>query len=469
MPRSFFFALRPARLRMKSSALLLLASVALAASAARGAAPAPAPLPDPLDLKGAIIYALDHNFPILQAREQIRQQEGVVMQVQAPGIPNLSANGNYQRNAASTNPGFLSSTSNWSAELRVTQTLFAGGGIHASVRNARLVREAALAALQATIDAALLDVRTKFYSVLLAREKVRVQEENIHLFQGQLKDSQNQFHAGTVSNFELLRAQVSLANAQPDLITARNDLRIAIEQLRQSLGVPPARGPGAPAFPQLSGSLEYAPAQYDLDSALVAARTNRPELQQLSKLEEAGEQGVVTARSTYYPNVGLFGGYEWDGEELPSNGFTGIPGLVLPSSYSGHGWLAGVQSNWSIFDGRATAGKVVQAKSQLRQAQLTQSQEGLQIEVDVRQAFSSWEEANELVNATQKTVEQAVEALRLANNRFKAGSATQLDVLTSQVALTQARTNQLQANYNNLVAVAAMRKAIGQSDALVSP
>ena len=50
-----------------------------------------------------------------------------------------------------------------------------------------------------------------------------------------------------------------------------------------------------------------------------------------------------------------------------------------------------------------------------------------------------------------------------------AGSATQLDVLTSQVALTQARTNQLQANYNYLVAAAAMRRSIGLGDAVIGP
>ena len=89
-------------------------------------------------------------------------------------------------------------------------------------------------------------MRTKFYNVLLAREKVKVQEENVALFQRQLQDAQNQFKAGAVSNFEVLRAQVALANAQPDLIAARNNFRIAIEQLRQSLGVQPTPCSAAP-------------------------------------------------------------------------------------------------------------------------------------------------------------------------------------------------------------------------------
>jgi outer membrane protein TolC len=74
------------------------------------------------------------------------------------------------------------------------------------------------------------------------------------------------------------------------------------------------------------------------------------------------------------------------------------------------------------------------------------------------------QEATELAEAAQKVVTQAEEALRLANARYGAGTATQLDVLQARVALTQARTNQLEANYSYNVAVASVRKAIGQGD-----
>ena len=87
----------------------------------------------------------------------------------------------------------------------------------------------------------------------------------------------------------------------------------------------------------------------------------------------------------------------------------------------------------------------------------------------MRQALSSLQEAGELVTASRQTIEQAAEELRLAEAKFHAGSATQLDVLTSQVSLTQAKTDQLTANYNYLVALANVRKAVGLSDALVRP
>jgi outer membrane protein TolC len=127
----------------------------------------------------------------------------------------------------------------------------------------------------------------------------------------------------------------------------------------------------------------------------------------------------------------------------------------------------GLQSNWAIFDGRATAGRVAQAKSVFNQAKLSLADAQLAVEVDVRRAFSQWQQANELVEASQKVVEQATEAVRLANARYNAGTGTQLDVLQAQTDLTTARTNQIQAFYNYNVAVAALRKATGQADEFV--
>ena len=59
--------------------------------------------------------------------------------------------------------------------------------------------------------------------------------------------------------------------------------------------------------------------------------------------------------------------------------------------------------------------------------------------------------------------------MRLADARYGAGTVTQLEVLQARVALTEARTNQLQANYSHNVAVAAVRRAMGHGDAFLAP
>jgi len=433
--------------------LLAIPVLALAAITAMG--DAPAPLPSPLDLRAAIGYSLEHNYAIQQAKEAIRLQEGVIVQVRSQEIPNLGAQGEWERNAAAISSTYPASSSLWAVDLKATQTLFAGGGVMSSIRGAKLTRDAAALDLQTAIDTALLDVRTKFYNVLLDREKIRVEEENVHLYEHQLADTKNQYESGSVSNFEVLRAKVYLANAQPNLITARNDYRIAIEQLRQAMGTP-----SGASFPEVEGDLNFEPATYDPAAALGSAHEHRPELLRLDKVQRAAEEAVTTARSGLYPNLQAFGSYQWDGFSF-ANPLYGSP--------TANGWTVGLQSTWAVFDGRATEGKVRQAKSQLEQARLSRASEELEVDLEVRQALSTLQEAGELVNASRQTIEQAAEALRLADAKFHAGSATQLDVLTSQVALTQAKTDQLTANYNYLVALANVRKAIGFSDALVNP
>ncbi|MEO6994303.1 MAG: TolC family protein [Lacunisphaera sp.] len=410
-------------------------------------------VPDHLDLEYSLAFALDNNFTIRQAKERIRQQEGVVLETKSSEIPNVGATGGYQRNDAEI--GQIGEDKTWAFSITARQLLYAGGGVRAGVRGQELSLDAATLELQAIINDALLDVRTKFYSVILSREKIKVQEQNVELLQRQLQDVKNRFDAGTVSNFEVLRAEVALANAQVPLITARNDYRLSIETLRQALGFVSSSETSVTKVPEFLGNLEFTPTSFDLRSALASAREHRPDLLRLKKLENGAEQGVIQSRAGYYPNLSLYAGYDWN-KGLGSNSFPG----------DRNGWAAGLSSTWNIFDGRATAGKVVQSRSYLEQARLALNETQLSVDVDVRRSISTFQEATELAEASKKVVAQADEAVRLANARYTAGTATQLDVLTSQVDLTTARINQLQAYYSYNIAVATMRKAMGLSDEL---
>ncbi len=421
---------------------------------ALSAQPAPAqPVPDTLDLKTAIGFAIENNFAIRQARERIKQQEGVVVEVSAREIPNVAANAAYQFNDSEIGQSFPPSDHRWQVDVTASQVLYAGGGVRSAVKSAKLVREAAVLDLQTVINDALLQVRTDFFAVLLAREKIKVQESNLELLQSQLKTTTDRFTAGTISSFEKLRAEVAVANAKAPLITARNDYRLAVEALRQALGFATNTSESIHKVPDFTGTLDFTPVNFDLPAAFAAAHAHRPDLTRLERLSEARAESVTTARSTAYPNLSAFGG--WTAR-------TGVAGAAVD------GWLLGVQSQWNIFDGRATAGRVTQARSLLEQTRLTLTEAKLAVEVEVRRAFSQWQQATELAEASQKVVEQAAEAVRLANARYNAGTSTQLDVLQAQVELTTARTNQIQAYYGYNVAVAALRKATGQTDEFVS-
>ncbi len=440
--------MRPSKLLFVVASLL--ASVPVLAQLNDGKPDPDFTVPERLDLNYALAYALDNNFAIRQAKERIRQQEGIVLDVRSNQLPSLTAGAGVQRNSDDVSSNGRNEA--WSVDITARQIIYAGGSVTASIKGQQLALDAAVLALRAVINDALLGVRTQFYTVLLNRERIKVQEQNIELLQRQLQDVKNRYEAGTVSNFEVLRAEVALANAQPALIIARNDYRIAIDELRQAIGYVAASDTNVTKVPDFLGTLEFNPGSFELRSALLTAREERPDLKRLAKLTEASEQNVTASRAGRLPSVSAFGSYDWRQAPLASN------------RSSLDGWTVGVQSSWNIFDGRSTEGRVAQARSVLEQNRLALAEAQLGVEVEVRRASSSFQESTELAEASKRVVEQAEEAVRLANARYSAGTATQLDVLTSQVDLTTARLNQLQAYYRYNIAVASVRNAMGLSD-----
>lgn len=446
-------------------ALFSIAAVAVAPwAAAVPPLPTSPDVPDQLDLPTAVRYALDNNYAIRQARERLREQEGLILEVRGSILPNVSLFSNYSRSdeELSSDVGPIGTAPDgdqqyWSFSLEARQLLYSGGGARAAVDAQRLVREASLLELQSIINDQLLQVRSKFYEILLRREQIQVQEQNVRLLEEQLQTARNRFEAGSVSNFDVLRAEVELANAQPALIRARNGFRIAVEELRQLIGYDNRDDQNVNRVPEFVGELTVQPVSYDIADALRTAREQRPELQRLDRVQAAREAGVEIARSGYKPDLSLVAGYQ-----LRKHNFSERFGDSLD------GWTVGVESNWPIWDGGATRGRVMRAASQLEQARLQRAEAMLIVDVEVRRALSSLQEATELAAAAGRTVDQAEEALRLANARYAAGSATQLDVLAAQVSLTQARDNQLEASFSYNTAVAAVRRALGQTDALVA-
>jgi outer membrane protein len=449
------------RRRLVLLALLLSGGVAQSESTAASTEA----LPANIDLPEAIRFALEHNFAIRQARERIRAQEGVVTTVSAAGLPVVSATGQFQRSDIPTLqfpsgssgglPVIVSVGKYWRLTLGFRQTLYAGGDVRAAKRGATLTRDAAVHDLQAVINGTLLEVKTRYYDVLLAREQIQVQEQNLLVLEGELRDAKIRHQAGTVSNFDPLRAEVAVANARVPLITARNDHRLAVEELRRVLGSAPAAAKdGTPLG--VVGELGYEPVSIDLRAALATAHDRRPELLRLRILQEAAAAGEVSARAGYYPSLTLAGS-----EELRK-------GATERFGDSRTGWRLGPQAQWSIA-GRDTAGRVKQAESLSALAKLTEEETGLAVQVEVRRALSSLEAASELVRAAQQSVVQAEEALRIAKVRFDAGAATQLDLLKVQVETTAARTSRINALHAYNVSVAQLNLATGSSKIEFAP
>ena len=410
------------------------------------------PLPQAISLQAAIDYAMEHSFAVLQAKERIQEQYGLHLEVKSGVLPNLSLSSRYSEQNQEL-VGFQGAEDDWSVSIRVRQALYSGGSLKASIRAQGALEDAALYDLQVNIQATIQEVKTRYYDVLLARDTIEVETQNIELLNEQLANIRSRFEAGAVSHFDVLQAQVSLANAKPALIRANNNYRVAVAELKQSVGYRVAYDPAAEAL-QFTDSLVAEVQEYELFEAIHLALQQRPELAQLKRIIDAHEDNIAIARSDYYPSVDFVGSYDFRRSYFATDG---------RFDNSINGWFAGIESVWNIWDGRATKGRVVQAKSQMRQDELKYNETRLQIEVEVRRAISELQGAAELLVAAQQVTGQANESLRMANERYTVGSSTYLDTLQARVALTDARNNELQANYSYLVSIVNVQHAIGET------
>ena len=398
-------------------------------------------------------YALRRNFTMYATQQRVLEQSGLALEVKSGLMPRLSIQSRYAEQDESLamntyRPG------DWTVSLQLSQPLFAGGGLLAQSRSQELIVEALRYASATQIASTIQTVTKEFYAVLQAEENIEVELENIALLQEQLSSVTSLFDNGVVSKFDVLQAKVSLANAKPQLILAENSLRLALAQLQRSIGFRHDTGTDTDRFhpeAKFIGPAELEMLDYASSNLLDLAFQQRPEIKEQEMYLASSKEGLKAAKSGRWPTLSLSGGYDFRRSyEALDDRFENIV----------DGWTVGLTSNWNIWDGQENAGRIMQAMARVRQSEIQIEIVKQNIKVEVQTALSEIESATELLNASEKTTELAIEALRLADERYAVGRATYLDNLQASLALTQARNNKVRAKYRYLSAGADLERVI---------
>jgi outer membrane protein TolC len=439
---------------MKKLTLLTLV-IGLVASSFAADTNSPGWLTRPLSLADALNTALLQNASILKAKNDLEAAHGLVVQTRAVALPQVQASGQYKnsdRNSIENFGAFSQPHENWNAGVQIVQNVYMGGRMIAAVKAASATKQQALSIYQTAVADTLLQVRLSYYDVLLAAQQITVREASVKLLQKELEDQQHRYNAGTVPHFNVLRAEVAVANERPFLIQARNTYRISKNNLANLLGYNLPREIWEDVPLNLTDGFDTAAYDIKLPDAIQEALARRTELTTARKNMELQKLNVVSARSGYQPTISVFAGYGWYNAKFTQP-------VELDNSIEG--WDVGAQMSWNFFDGALTYGKVKQAKALHEKSKTELTDLSRQIELGVRTAYSDFIQAREILESQLKVQEQADEALREANARAQAGTGTQLDVLNAETALTQARTTQIQARHDYAAARARLERAIG--------
>ncbi len=402
-----------------------------------------------MNLEEVVDFALRHNPDVLRAIEQIRLTSGQLISVRSQILPQITATSSYQfLDQSLAGPGANSlapppQNRFWNFQFGLSQLLFDSGAAVSGIISARNVEISSYFQLRKVIDDTIAAVKINFYQIILNRALIVAQEQSVALLESQLQDQINRYEAGTVPRFNVLQAEVALANAIPPLIQARNNLRISQFQLVRLIGLDyDQSNPALPPF-DVVGDLNANFRKINTDESIRTALIRSPELKALRQDILAQAANVNVQLAGYGPKISATAGYEWQND--PS--FRDLTQTL-------EGWFFGFQGSWNLFDGFLTAGNVKQAKARLMQSKILYDNTVRSVILTVQEAISNLQQARETIDSQQASVAQATEALRLSRERLDAGAGTQLDVLNAQVSLLQAQTTLLQAKFSYIQALA---------------
>jgi outer membrane protein TolC len=404
---------------------------------------------EPWTLERALEQAMSGNPDARLARQRIAAAQAGLEQANAAFWPHVQFQSGYTR---TDNPmlafGSILNQHSFSPSLDfnnvpdvddvnvrglVTMPLYAGGRIVAGRTAAKANTEAARQDLEAVRNALGFEVSRGFYTVLKTRQFIRAALAAVNSYETNLALAKSRFEVGTLLKADLLDIEVRLAQAREDLLRARNSKSLAERALRNLLGIEEDEFVVADNAPVVS-----APDSNDF--------SRRPELAAARQRERAAQESARGARAGYRPRVSAFASVDYD----YGTRFNG----------DGKSYTAGALLQWDVWDGRLTRAKVREADANIEAAREEERKTRLALDFEAAQARLDLKTATERLKVTSQVVAQASESAELTRARFEQGAALATQLIDSETALVTARVRRAEAEADQRIATAALRKAL---------
>jgi outer membrane protein TolC len=428
-------------------------SVILAVWAAL-AAPLAAQAPPPLRLSFADAIQRAANAPAVGiATLRVDQANAGVQEARGPLLPSLRLGGSYVRRAynpesfgftiPSLPPGAIGPFNNYDGRVSATQTLFDLSGI-SRVKAAQAAARGSGADQTLVLEGATQTAALAYLRAARATAAVAARQTDSAIAAELVKLAEEQRAAGVSAAIDVTRARTQLAVAQGQVILARNESDRAQLDLARALGLDPAQP--LELSDTLSSALARANVPANLDSAVATATAARPDL-----VAELAHGETARRTSTAYSNERL--------PRLDLAGDIGVNGPTVQNSIA-TGQIA-VQVTIPILDGFGREGRISQQRAIAAESDIRAHDLRNQIGAEVRGAFLDAQSAQAQQTIAAERLRLAEDELSQARQRFKAGVAGNIEVITAQSSLVQARDADIDARYSAAAARVALAGAVG--------
>ncbi|HEX9532327.1 MAG TPA: TolC family protein, partial [bacterium] len=340
---------------------------------------------------------VDNNLQLRAAAFDVAMARAELAVAQGARVPQTALAGTYTRTQQPPNPAIDPNI--YTAGLNVTYPLSTGGRLEAQVAFAQANLEGAQATYDRTRQQLVFGARQLYLQGLLAVENVAAAQRALNAANESLRVARARFSAGAASQFDVLQAEVAVANAEQTMVQARAGGATAQASLNATLNLP------QDTSLDLTDTLTPRPVTTTLDAAIVQGLRDRPDLLALRSRIVAAQAGIDLASSGSQPTVGLGAGY-------------GVSNASGQAPFVYGSWSVTLSATMAVFDGGITEAKVREARYQVDQLKTREAQTMQQVELDVRLAWLGLEQAAGRLAAATKAVEQGRESSRLAAARY---------------------------------------------------
>jgi outer membrane protein len=441
----------------------------------------------PLTLEAAVESALEGNEALRAARRGLEGARAQVREAWGSVMPTLNVTGSYTRNldipyffvpAQFIDPDapdgemrpIPGGTDNaWFAQARADQPIFNAAaflGVGAADRYASYEEEV----LRGEAHQVVTRTRLRYYDALLAQEQLRLTSESVSRVEQVLDETRSLHRAGLVSEYEVLRLEVELANLEPNLRRSRNAVAASRRALAVEMGVdtvaqelagslvalevpPPGEAAGLGSGELLLGRAEVFEVM-PVAEVVAVSRHSRSDLRQLALMRSLRETERRVEVSQYLPRVSVFG--TWNAQAQGD----GRPEFFGSSRFTTR--AVGIQVDVPLFSGLQRPARVSRLTAVVNQvdAQLGYAREQAANEVET--LHEQVLESRARVAAQRRAVSQATRGWSIAQAEYRAGMVGRLQVTDAELALRQSEFNYAQAVHDYLTAHARLDLATGR-------
>lgn len=411
-----------------------------------------------ISLEDALKIALSENVAVKVADLEIQRTEYAKKGAYAALYPQIDLTGSYQRTLKKQVMYMTMNGQSMGIEVGKSNTINAGVSAAMPLVNAQLWGSLKLSALDVELSiekarSSRLDmvtqVKSAYFGALFAKEAFNVYKEVYENAVTNLEEAQKKYDAQKVSEFELVRAKTSVANAIPNVYNAESSIILALWQLKAVLGV------DLEMNIDVAGKLEDFSQQmfYDIHQHDSVSLDNNTTMKQLAIQVEQLAQNIKLQKFANIPSLALAFSFSYMSmaDDVSFKEFPWTP-------YS----TVGLSLNIPIFAGGKRYQAIRQAKNQYQQVQLQVANTERQLKIAIRQSLNTMEMNMKSYYAAQEAAASAQKAYDIAAASYKLGRGTLLDLNDAQLALTQSQLAKSQAVYNFITAKAQLEQTLGQ-------